>query len=210
MSDYSNSYNGAAKDTTNDIILGADLDTQFDSVATMSATKSNKVSGATANNIAKLDSNGDLVDSGVPAETFPVGFIWTSTSSTNPNSILGYGTWTQIASGRTLIGEGSGVGLIPRTAGATGGQEDSIIPAHTHTGTTDSDGSHTHTIDSAEENSSTGSTNSGNSRASTPSTVTTNSSGSHTHTFTTDSTGESVTDKNMQPYLVVYFFERTA
>lgn len=64
MSDYNNSFNGAGKDAGNDIIYGVDLDTQFDNIATMSATKSNKVVPSSANNVAYLSVSGDLVDAG--------------------------------------------------------------------------------------------------------------------------------------------------
>jgi hypothetical protein len=39
MSDYSNTFGGAAKDTANSTVLGADHDTQYEAIATMSATK---------------------------------------------------------------------------------------------------------------------------------------------------------------------------
>lgn len=63
MSNYSNTFGGAAHDTAEDVIQGADFDTQFDAIATMSATKANKKVPATTNNIAVLDANGDLADS---------------------------------------------------------------------------------------------------------------------------------------------------
>ena len=64
MSDYSNSFNGAGKDAGNDIIYGADIDTQLDNVATASTTKSNKTVPASTNNVATLSGTGDLQDSG--------------------------------------------------------------------------------------------------------------------------------------------------
>lgn len=64
MSDYSNSYNGAGKDAGNDVIYGADLDTQFDNIATASSTKANKKVPASTNNVASLSASGDLQDAG--------------------------------------------------------------------------------------------------------------------------------------------------
>jgi len=64
MSDYTNTYNGAGKDAASSIIFGSDLDTQFNAIASMSATKADKVLSATADNVAKLDVAGNLVDSG--------------------------------------------------------------------------------------------------------------------------------------------------
>jgi len=65
MSDYSNTFGGAAKDSANSTILGADHDTQYSAIATMSATKANKVASPTSGNLLKVDGNGDLVDSGI-------------------------------------------------------------------------------------------------------------------------------------------------
>ena len=67
MSDYSNTFGGAAKDTANSTILGAEIDTELNNIANMSASKANKVAGATSGNLATLSGTGDLVDSGVAA-----------------------------------------------------------------------------------------------------------------------------------------------
>ena len=48
MSDYSNTYGGAAKDSANSIILAADIDTQLDAVAVASATKLDTLNLTTA------------------------------------------------------------------------------------------------------------------------------------------------------------------
>lgn len=64
MADYSNTFGGAAKDAAESTILGADHDTQYDAVATSSATKANKTGApATTDNLAMLTSSGDLADS---------------------------------------------------------------------------------------------------------------------------------------------------
>jgi hypothetical protein len=71
MSDYSNTFGGAAKDAANDTILGADFDTQFDSLATHVATKANKVGAATSGNLASLSGTGDLQDSNLKSSKTP-------------------------------------------------------------------------------------------------------------------------------------------
>ena len=69
MSDYSNTFGGAAKDAANSTILGADHETEYDAVATMSATKANKTGApATTNNLAMLTATGDLADSLVESD----------------------------------------------------------------------------------------------------------------------------------------------
>lgn len=69
MSDYTKTTNFTAKDSLssgdpNKIIKGSEHDTEYDNIATMSATKANKVLSATTDNVAKLSAAGDLVDSG--------------------------------------------------------------------------------------------------------------------------------------------------
>jgi hypothetical protein len=138
----------------------------------------------------------------------PVGSIYTATVSTNPATLFGFGTWTAFGAGRVLIGDGGGF-----SAGATGGSADAIVVSHTHTfsGSTGTDGAHTHTVaHSTVSGVSAGSTIAGGSPAA--STTTTTSSTPHSHNFsgTTASAGSSGTNANLQPYIVVYMWQRTA
>ena len=69
MSNYSKTTNFTAKDalTTGDpnkVIKGSEHDTEYDNIATASATKSNKIISGTTNNVIKQSAGGDLVDSG--------------------------------------------------------------------------------------------------------------------------------------------------
>lgn len=55
------------------------------------------------------DDNTWATPSGGPGgEAFPVGSVFLSVVSTNPGTLLGYGTWTSIAAGRVLVGLDSG------------------------------------------------------------------------------------------------------
>jgi hypothetical protein len=74
------------------------------------------------------------------ATIYPVGSIYTSTVSTNPNTLFGFGTWVAFGAGRVLLGDGGGY-----SAGATGGSADAITVSHTHTATV-TDAGHSHTI----------------------------------------------------------------
>jgi hypothetical protein len=136
---------------------------------------------------------------------YPVGSIYSSTVSTNPGTSLGFGTWTAFGAGRVMMGSGNASYL----AGTTGGSADAIVPSHTHTATsTVTDPTHNHTytqpspgtfvpnINGTGQGAVSGTTGS----ASTGVTVATSVS----------TTGVSVTDANLQPYIVVYIWERTA
>ena len=41
-------------------------------------------------------------------EAFPIGAVFIAVVSTSPATLLGYGTWVQIAGGRVLVGQTSG------------------------------------------------------------------------------------------------------
>lgn len=64
---------------------------------------------------------------------YPIGSIYSSTVSTNPGTLFGFGTWVAYAAGRVLLGDGGGY-----TAGSTGGSADAIVVSHTHTASSSS------------------------------------------------------------------------
>jgi len=64
MTDYTNSYGAASKDSGNDIILAADISAQFDLIVTMSGTKANKVASPTVDYMVLMDAGGDLKTGG--------------------------------------------------------------------------------------------------------------------------------------------------
>lgn len=136
---------------------------------------------------------------------YPVGSIYTNaTNSTNPATLLGFGTWAAFGSARVLIGDGGGF-----TAGSTGGSADAIVVSHTHSIT---DSGHTHVFDGGNF------TASGNifqaTSGSLGSAISATSTGSIRSATTgitgTNSTGSSGTNANLQPYVVVYMWRRTA
>lgn len=61
-------------------------------------------------------------------ERIGIGGIYIGTTSANPSTILGYGTWVRFAEGRMLIGAGTSDKNYP--AGETGGQSPPTMPAH--------------------------------------------------------------------------------
>jgi hypothetical protein len=157
---------------------------------------------------------------------YPVGSIYTSTVSTIPSTLFGFGTWSAFGAGRVLIGNGGGF-----TAGATGGSADATLVSHNHTfsGTTSgqsathnhviniSDPGHQHTV-AGDFGGGGGGYNGDGDQELTGAAVTNisassnNASNDHSHTYsgTTSTPGSSATNANLQPYIVVYMWQRTA
>jgi hypothetical protein len=161
---------------------------------------------ATAPTPSAGDSSTKIATTAFLASMYPVGSIYTSTVSTNPNTLFGFGTWVAFGAGRVMVGNGGGF-----TAGATGGSADAIVVSHTHTGTTVSAGSHSHSTKFGNQ---TGGNNffgeARNNNLGTLAASAMDVAGDHTHSFTTDATGSSGTNANLQPYIVVYMWNRTA
>lgn len=63
MTDYTKTQSFAAKDVAEDTIVGAEFDTEFNTVASAVSTKANKAVPANTHNIATLSASGDLEDS---------------------------------------------------------------------------------------------------------------------------------------------------
>lgn len=138
----------------------------------------------------------------------PVGSIYiNATNSTNPATLLGFGTWVAFGAGRVPVGFDSGNPLFD-TAEETGGSADAIVVSHTHTfsattGTESADHTHSGTTGTESANhthgtgtggsfltgsASTGTTGwngGGNYTPVQPTANTATQSANHTHTFTT-------------------------
>ena len=115
---------------------------------------------------------------------YPVGSIYISTVSTNPGTLLGVGTWVAFGAGRVLLGNGGGY-----VAGATGG-------AATHTLSVAEMPAHTHSTPIQAL--------SGEGLEPGPPTSVIQGTG------VTGSTGGDGAHNNLQPYIVVYMWQRTA
>jgi hypothetical protein len=145
---------------------------------------------------------------------FPVGAIYTATVATNPGTLLGFGTWTAFGAGRVLIGNGGGF-----SAGATGGSADAVVVSHTHTySATTSTASLSGTFEASKPAAAsgivsiaaTGLAGGADGAQSTVTRYSVDASHSHTVSGTTASSGVSGTNANLQPYVVVYMWQRTA
>ena len=136
------------------------------------------------------------------AAIYPVGSIYTNaTNATNPGTLLGFGTWTAFGAGRVMVGNGGGF-----SAGATGGSADAVVVSHTHTATvTDPGHTHQYTSYGSQAPQSGSSTNC----LTSPTTRTTDSAVTGI-SVSNSTTGVSGTNANLQPYIVVYMWQRTA
>jgi len=139
------------------------------------------------------------------AALHPVGSIYINTTNTaNPSTYFGFGTWVAYGAGRVLIGDGPGY-----SAGITGGSADAVVVSHTHTASS-SDSGHTHVerYNGGSSGLGNGISNSTVSVDPTLSSVTT-ATGNAVITTTITAQGVSGTNANLQPYVVVYMWQRT-
>ena len=137
---------------------------------------------------------------------YPIGSIYTSTVSTNPNTLFGFGTWVAFGAGRVLLGDGGGY-----AAGATGGSADAIVVSHTHSATTTStDSGHSHGISPGAWTDGGGKVEGNSFSFGGKVTATQTSTANITSSTSISTTGSSGTGANLQPYVVVYMWNRTA
>ena len=137
---------------------------------------------------------------------YPVGSIYTNaTNATNPGSLLGFGTWVAFGAGRVMVGFNASDPLFD-SAEETGGSKDAIVVSHTHTVT---DPGHTHAIGTAVFStfggSSLGFAGYPDDNSSRPLNIVSQTTG-----ISVESTGSSGTNANIQPYITVYMWKRTA
>lgn len=123
----------------------------------------------------------------------PIGFIYTTTVNTNPGSAIGFGTWAAFGGGRVLVGNGTSDQAF--AAGNTGGESN-------HTLSSSEMPSHNHGFINA-LGFGAGPTNSAAPR------VDVNSPATPFGTSISN-TGGGGPHNNLQPYIVVYFWQRTA
>ena len=131
---------------------------------------------------------------------YPVGSIYTSTVATNPGTTFGFGTWSAFGAGKVLIGQDTGDAAFD-VLEETGGSKDATLPSHTHSIT---DPGHLHAR-GREPFFNSGINGGGNDTTSTPGNTATAVTG-----ITVNSAGTSATNANLQPYVVVKMWKRTA
>lgn len=168
-------------------------------VATLGTVEASKAVTADANKditgVRNLTCTGTLTASGLItlADVYPVGSIYINASvATNPATLLGFGTWAAFGAGRVMVGIDSTQTEFD-AAEETGGAKThtltvSELPAHNH-----NNAAGISPAPNANDVDITG----GNGR-----TIDDN--------VTTDNTGGGQAHNNLQPYIVVYMWKRTA
>ena len=239
MSNYVQSTNFATKDALSSgdplkIVKGTEINTEFNNIATAVATKADLVSptftgtpalptGTTAvtqsaaNNTTAVATTAFVQAAATAALQLlhPVGSVYiNATNNTNPGTLFGFGTWAAFGAGRVPAGFNASDPLFD-TAEETGGSKDAVVVSHTHTfsATTTSNGAHIHDIRYGTSGSSaTPMVNGDSDNNVLVGTKPTLEAGAHEHTVsgTTASTGSSGTNANLQPYITVYMWKRTA
>jgi len=134
----------------------------------------------------------------------PIGSIYiNATNAANPATYFGFGTWVAFGAGRVPVGFDATDPLFD-SAEETGGSKNAIVVSHTHTVT---DPGHTHPISySGNLLYSGGGGNPGTFWGG----AANQSTNSATTGVTIDSAGSSGTNANLQPYITVYMWKRTA
>lgn len=139
-----------------------------------------------------------------PSAAWPIGSVFTSLVAANPTALLGFGTWVALGAGRVLVGLDAAQDEFNTLRGTGGAKTHTLtvaeMPSHTHIQNT-----HSHTRPTA---STVGTSTAQVARGSTTAagTVTV----ADPVAAVNQNTGGGGAHNNLQPYLVVRFWERTA
>ena len=219
MSNYTKATNFQLKDglSTGDpqkIIKGADIDAEYNAIASAVSSKAdlnsptftgtpNAPTASTGTSSTQIASTAFVQSALIGA--YPIGSIYMNAAvATNPSTLLGFGTWVAFGAGKVPVGIDAADSDF-NTVEETGGTKDAIIPEHTHLATS---------VDSGHSHGYVGSNfihpgQTGGGSAQAPLARTTDVATANI-TTTIANTGESATGKNLQPYIVVYMWKRTA
>ena len=229
MANYVKATNFTAKDSlpsgnSGKIIKGAEIDTEYTAIASAVASKADINSPAfTGTPTAPTASAGTnttqiattaFVTAALSA-IYPVGSVYiNAASSTNPSTLLGFGTWTEFGAGKVLVGLDSSDSLFD-TLEETGGSKDATLVSHSHTATsTVTDPGHVHPPLSPATSFGGSPNNSQGLRGDVAQSTNMATTGSATTGISVAtsiaSAGSSGTNANVQPYIVVKMWKRTA
>jgi hypothetical protein len=157
--------------------------------------------------------NANIVDTGInlrgvpgapgsAASAYPVGSIYVSKLSTDPATLLGFGTWARFGQGKVMVSQDSTQTEFD-TAEETGGAKSVDLPAHVH------DGAPLGTTNVGHTGTSNTSTSGSGTRVNT---IDGSNQGNHNHDVTGDTGNPTSTPpiNVLNPYIVVYVWVRTA
>ena len=232
MSNYTQSTNFATKDSLPSgdplkIVKGTEINTEFVNIAVAIATKADLASPTfTGTPAAPTASSGTnttqlattaFVTAAVTASlaaVYPVGSIYINAGvSTNPATLLGFGTWTAFGAGRVMVGLNASDALFD-TLEETGGSKDAIVVTHAHTtSTTVTDPQHQHAASSGNFLTETGSGSYAYGGVGANISVVNNTANASTGisvSTTINTSGDPGTNANLQPYIAVAMWKRTA
>lgn len=153
---------------------------------------------------------------------FPIGSVYINAAvTTNPATLFGFGTWVEIGAGRVLVGQNTGDAAFD-VLGETGGSKDATLVSHQHgfsgstswaalSGSVDFASSGIPNYSTSGIISQFGTANQGQFGSGVvPGGFTVDASHSHSFSGATDFQGSSGTNANLQPYIVVKMWQRTA
>ena len=225
MSNYVKASNFATKDTlptgdSNKIVKGTEIDNEFNAIAGAISSKADLASptftGTPAAPTATFGTNTTqlattaFVTAALQA-VYPVGSIYINAASTsNPSALMGFGTWVEFGAGRVMVGQDASDALFD-TLEETGGSKNAIVVSHNHTASSSvSDPGHAHAFSAYRPpgpdlflqpaGQVSGNTSGTTSAAATGISVSTS----------IGTTGSSGTNANIQPYITVRMWKRTA
>jgi hypothetical protein len=224
MSDYNKATNFTAKDSlptgnAGKIIKGTEIDTEFTAISAAVASKADINSPSftgtpTAPTASAGTSTTQLATTSFVtvalSAIYPVGSIYINAAvSTNPNTLLGFGTWTAFGAGKVIVGLDSADALFD-TLEETGGSKDAVVVSHTHTATvTDPGHIHVEQYNGGTAGAGGGISSSGVSVGNTASSAST-ASAVTSISVSNSTVGSSGTNANVQPFIVVRMWKRTA
>jgi len=233
MSDYTKSTNFATKDNLSSgnplkIVKGTEIDTEFNNIQTAVATKADLASPTlTGSPVLPTGTTGVTQSAGNNSTAlattafvqaalnalYPVGSIYMNSSvTTNPATLLGFGTWAAFGAGRVPVGYNASNALFD-TLEETGGSADAINVSHTHTATFSGNAlsAHSHSFTGSYSPGGGGGLGGGDlNNYSGTTTVSSVSAGTPSGSVSVSTEGSSATNANYQPYITVAMWKRTA
>jgi hypothetical protein len=134
----------------------------------------------------------------------PIGSIYiNATNATNPGTLLGFGTWVAFGAGRVMVGFNAADPLFD-SAEETGGSKDAIVASHSH-GVTDPGHAHVYVNGAPSPGYFVDGNTGPQGYLGTSATTASATTG-----ISIQTAGTSGTNANLQPYITVYMWKRTA